>query len=72
MIFNVRVYVAQFESLVGRWEERYDLAQPDSPGLHIVMMFILVEQNMEAGKKEVDLTGVSSESCAGAGALDFF
>ena len=32
---QLRVYVAQFESLAGRWEqERFDLLQPDSPGPH--------------------------------------
>jgi hypothetical protein len=64
--------VAQFESLVGRWEEeRYDLLQPDSPGLHLVMMFLIIEQIKDVGKKEVELVGMSSGSRTAAGAVDF-
>jgi hypothetical protein len=67
-----RVYAAQFESLVGRWEEeRYDLLQPDSPGLHVVMVFLIMEQMKDVGKKEVELVGMSSGSRSAAGAVDF-
>ena len=69
---SVRVYVAQFESLVRRWEEeRYDLLQPDSPSLHVVMMFLIVEQIKDVGKKEVELVGMSSGARAVAGGIDF-
>jgi hypothetical protein len=70
----LRVYVAQFESLVGRWEqERYDMLQPDSPGLHLIMMFHTIEQMKQVSKKEVELIGMSSGSLAvsGSGTLDF-
>jgi hypothetical protein len=64
----VRVYAAQFESLAGRWEEeRYDLLQPDSPGLHHIMMFWFVEQVKDVGKKEVELVGMSSGARSAAG-----
>jgi hypothetical protein len=70
--FAVRVYVAQFESLARCWEqERYDLLQPDSPGLHVVMMFLLLEQLKVVGKKEVELVGMSSGSRSVAGGIDF-
>jgi hypothetical protein len=66
------VYVAQFESLVGRWqEERYNLMQPDSPGLHFIMMFLLIEQVKDVSKKEVELVGMSTGSRAVAGGLDY-
>ena len=72
LYYDVRVYAAQFESLVGRWEEeRYDLLQPDSPGLHVVMLFLIVEQIKDVGKKEVELVGISSGSRAAAGGADF-
>ena len=70
--FTMRVYAAQFESLAGRWEEeRYDLLQPDSPGLHIVMMFLILEQIKDVGKNEVELVGMSSGSRTAAGGADF-
>jgi hypothetical protein len=70
--YDLRVYVAQFESLAGRWEhERYDLLQPDIPGLHFVMLFLIVEQLKDVGKKEVELVGMSSGSRSSAGGLDF-
>jgi hypothetical protein len=70
--YIMRAYVAQFESLAGRWEEeRYDLLQPDSPGVHIIMLFLLTEQLKDVGKKEVELVGMSSGSRAAAGGIDF-
>jgi hypothetical protein len=70
--YDLRIYVAQFESLAGRWEEeRYDLLQPDIPGLHVVMLFLIVEQMKDVGKKEVELVGMSSGARAVAGGIDF-
>jgi hypothetical protein len=72
LYYDVRVYAAQFESLVGRWEEeRYDLLQPDSPGMYVVMMFLILEQMKDVGKKEVELVGMSSGSRTAAGGADF-
>jgi hypothetical protein len=69
---SVRVYVAQFESLAGRWEqERYDLLQPDSPGVHAVVMFLILEQLKDVGKKEVELVGMSSGSRSVAGGIAY-
>ena len=68
----LRVYAAQFESLVARWEqERFDLMQPDSPGSNMVLMFLILEQLKDVAKKEVELVGVSSGSRAAAGSNDF-
>jgi hypothetical protein len=74
MVFHeMRVYVAQFESLVGRWEqERYDLLQPDRPSLHYIMLFMInFEQRKDVSKKEVELIDMSSGSRIVAGGLDF-
>jgi hypothetical protein len=36
---QLSVYVGQFESLAARWEEeRFDLLQPDTPGLHNILL----------------------------------
>jgi hypothetical protein len=49
---EMRNYAAQFESLVGRWEgERCDLLQPDAPSPHYVMLFLMLEQLKDVGKK---------------------
>ena len=70
--FAVRVYAAQFESLAGRWEEEcYDQLQPDSPGQHVVMTFLLTEQLKDVGKKEVELVGMSSGARTAAGDIDY-
>jgi hypothetical protein len=72
LYFIMRVYTEQFESLAGRWEEeRYDLLQPDSPGLHHIMLFLITEQIKAVGKKEVELVGMSSGARSAAGGLDF-
>jgi hypothetical protein len=72
LYFVMRVYTAQFESLAGRWEEeRYDLLQPDSPGLHHILMFLITEQIKVVSKKEVELVGMSSGARSAAGGLDF-
>jgi hypothetical protein len=63
-----------FESLAGRWEkERYDLLQPDSPGLDVVIMFLLTEQMKNVSKEEVELhvVGMSSGSRSVAGGVDY-
>ena len=55
-----------------RWEqERFDLLQPDLPGLHIILMRLAVEQLKDVATKELELLGASSESRAAAGGLDF-
>jgi hypothetical protein len=69
---TTRVYVGQFESLVGRWEqERFDLLQPDSPGLHTIFLLLVGEQIKDVAKKEVELVGMSSGSRSAAGGIDF-
>jgi hypothetical protein len=72
LYFDMRVYAAQFESLTGRWEEeRYDKLQPDSPGQHFAMLFLMTEQMKDVAKKEVELVGMSSGSRSAAGGIDF-
>jgi hypothetical protein len=59
----VGLYTAQFETLVGRWEQdRFDLLQPDSPNPNYVLMIIVREQITAVALKEVHLVGVSSGS----------
>jgi hypothetical protein len=72
LYFQLHVYAGQFESLVGRWEqERFDLLQPDSPGLHTILMFLSLEQTKDVATKELQLLGVSSGSRSAAGSLAF-
>jgi hypothetical protein len=72
MYFQLVVYVGQFDSLVGRWEEeRFDLLQPDSPGLHLIMNILSGEQLKDVSTKELQLLGASSGSRTAAGGLDF-
>ena len=72
LYFQLHVYAGQFESLLGRWsEERFDLLQPDSPGLHFILLVLSVEQLKDVATKEVELVGASSGSRAAAGGLDF-
>jgi hypothetical protein len=70
---QLQVYAGQFESLLGRWsEERFDLLQPDSPGLHLPLMFLSLEQVKDVAAKEVELVGASSGSrTAAVGGLNF-
>jgi hypothetical protein len=69
---QLSVYVEQFEALAARWEEeRFDLLQPDTPGLHIILLYISVEQLKDVAAKEVQLLGVSSGSRSAAGSVDF-
>jgi hypothetical protein len=69
---QLNAYAGQFESLAGRWgEERFDLLQPDTPGLHHILMLLSVEQLKDVATKEVELVGMSSGSRAAAGGLDF-
>ena len=72
LYYQLVLYVGQFESLAGRWaEERFDLLQPDSPGLHIILMYLSVELIKEVSTKELQLVGASSGSRTLAGGLDF-
>jgi hypothetical protein len=72
LFWQLGVYVGQFESLVGRWEEeRFDLLQPDTPGVHVILTFLSTEQSKDVAAKEMQLVGVSSGSRAVAGGLKF-
>ena len=72
LYFNFGPYVAQFESLLARWqEERFDLLQPDAPGIHIILEILVAEQLKDVSTKEMQLVGASSGSRSAAGALDF-
>jgi hypothetical protein len=75
-LFNMynqfNVYVGPLESLAGRWaEERFDLLQPDSPGLHNILVLLIIEQIKDVAAKDMQLVGASSGSCTAAGNLDF-
>jgi hypothetical protein len=60
------VYAAQFESLAGRWEEeRFDLLQPDTPGLHHILWFLSAEQVKDVATKELQQVGASSRRQGG-------
>ena len=66
------VYLGQFESLMARWqEERFDLLQPDAPGLHLILNFLAAEQLKDVATRELQLVGVSGGSRTAAGGLDF-
>jgi hypothetical protein len=57
---------------LARWEEeRFDLLQPDAPGVHIILMFLAAEQLKDVGAKELQLVGASSGSRTAAGGLNF-
>ena len=57
---------------MGRWEEeRFDLLQPDSPGLDFILLHLTGTQIQVVSAKEVELVGMSSGSRSAAGALDF-
>jgi hypothetical protein len=72
LFWQLYVYAAQFESLVGRWkEERFDLLQPDSPGLHHILNYLGAELIKDVATKEVELVGASSGSRSAAGGLNF-
>ena len=48
------------------------MMQPDTPGLHIILMFLSVETAIDVATKELELlVGVSSGSRTPAGALIF-
>ena len=69
---QLQVYAAQFESLAGRWEEeRFDLLQPDTPGLHHILLPLCAEQLKDVSTKEMQLVGISSGSRAASGSNDF-
>ena len=66
------VYAGQFESLLARWsEERFDLLQPNTPGLHHILQLLMIEQIKDVSKKELQLVGVSSGMRVAAGGLAF-
>jgi hypothetical protein len=70
--FQLGTYAAQFESLMARWQvERFDLLQPDTPGLHLILNFLVAEQIKDVSTKELQLVGVSGGSRTAAGGLDF-
>ena len=72
LFHQLRVYAGQFESLAGRWEqERFDLLQPDTPGLHHILQGLSIEQIKDVSTKELQLVGASSGSRSAAGSLDF-
>jgi hypothetical protein len=72
LYFKFGPYVAQFESLLVRWqEERFDLLQPDAPGMHVILEMLVAEQIRDVSTKEMQLVGVSGGSRAVAGGLDF-
>jgi hypothetical protein len=72
LYYHLVVYAAQFESLVRRWEEeRFDVLQPDSPGVHHILTFLTLEQLKDVATKELQLLGASSGSRAAAGGHDF-
>jgi hypothetical protein len=72
LLYQLQEYAGQFESLAGRWEEeRLDLLQPNTPGLHVMLMFFSVEQIKDVGAKELQLLGASSGSRTTAGSLNY-
>jgi hypothetical protein len=51
LFHQLRVYARQFESLAGRWEqERFDLLQPDTGGLHHILVLLNIEQLKDVSK----------------------
>ena len=57
---------------MARWsEERFDLLQPDAPGLHLALNVLSTEQIKDVATKELQLVGASSGSRTAAGGLDF-
>jgi hypothetical protein len=47
--------------VAARWsEERFDLLQPDSPGVHHTLHFVTTEQVKDIAAKELELLGASS------------
>jgi hypothetical protein len=72
VFWQLGVYAGQFESLVERWkEERFDLLQPDSPGLHLILALLSLEQIKDVAAKELQLLGASSGWRAVTGGYDF-
>ena len=72
LYYQLGVYTGQFESLAARWgEERFDLLQPDAPGVHIALNFLCPEQIKDVATKELQLLGASSGSRAVVGGLNF-
>ena len=51
---------------LSRWRRgggaRFHLLQPDSPGLHLILMFLCTEQIKDVGTNDAQLLGASSRS----------
>ena len=63
LFYQLATYAAQFKSLARRWsEERFDLLQLGTPGVHIILLFLGIEQLKDVATKELALVGVSSGS----------
>jgi hypothetical protein len=72
VFFQLQVYVGQFESLVGQWEEeRFELLQPDAPGLHVILNQLCAAQLKDVSTKELQLVGASSGSRSATGGLAY-
>ena len=72
LFYQLATYAAQFKSLARRWsEERFDLLQLGTPGVHIILNFICAEQLKDVATKEVQLVGASCGSRSAAGGADF-
>jgi hypothetical protein len=72
LYFQLHTYAGHFESLALRWEEeRFDLLQPDRPGMHIILILLSIEQIKDVATKELQLVGASSGSRSAAGGLGF-
>ena len=70
--YQLQIYAAQFESLAARWEqERFDLLQPDEPGVYNILVRLSIEQLKDVGAKEVELLGISSGSGSLAGGSNY-
>jgi hypothetical protein len=72
LFYQLHVYAAPFESLAVRWgEERFDLLQPDSPGVHSILNYLGAEQIKDLSTQELQLVGASSGSRSATGSLNF-
>ena len=49
--------------MAARWsEERFDLLQPDSPGVHHILHFVTTEQVKDIAAKELELQLLGASS----------
>ena len=73
LYFQCYNYAAQFESLAAQWqEERFDLLQPHTPGLYLILWFLGAEQLKDVATKELQLVGASSGSRSASGSNAFW